>query len=220
MDLRVERGTATRQLLLAGATQLFAERGFDDVSIELVLKQTKVSKGALYHHFSSKDALFVAVLEEVESRIVATVSAAAQHAQNPLDALRAGCGAWLELVAGDAVVRRIAVIDAPSVLGWQAWRELEGRYALGLLRSVLRMAANAGCFPLSHVDVYASMLLAVLNEMAMRLARAEDRGLATSTAKDAIELAISSVIGVEAYGPWLRTQGSCATKEEPGKSRV
>ena len=207
MDLRVERGAATRQLLLAGATQLFAERGFDDVSIELVLKQTNVSKGALYHHFSSKDALFVAVLEEVESRIVATVSAAAQHSQNPLDALRAGCDAWLELVAGDAVVRRVAVIDAPSVLGWQAWRELEGRYALGLLRSVLSVAANAGRLPLSHVDVYASMLLAVLNEMAMRLARAEDRGSAAATAKDAIELAISSVIGVEAHGPWPRTEG-------------
>jgi len=207
LDLRVERGAATRQLLLAGARQLFAERGFDDVSIELVLKETKVSKGALYHHFNSKVALFVAVLEDVESHIVATVSAASMGAQNPLDALRAGCDAWLELVAEDAVVRRIAVIDAPSVLGWQAWRELEGKYALGLLRSTLSMAANAGCFPLSHIDVYASMLLAVLNEMAMRLARAEDRDSAAATARDAVELVISGLIGVEAHGPWLRKVG-------------
>ena len=146
MDLRVERGTATRQLMISRAKQLFSDKGFGDASIDLVLKETKLSKGALYHHFSGKEALFAAVLEDVEGTIVETVSAASQGATNPLDALRAGCDAWVRLVLEDPVVRRIAVIDAPSVLGWQAWRELEGRYALGLLQNAMKMASNAGLF--------------------------------------------------------------------------
>ena len=202
MDLRVERGTATRQLLLERAKQLFAERGFDAVSIDLVLQEARVSKGALYHHFGGKEVLFAAVLEDVEAFIVETVSAASVGALNPLDALRAGCDAWVRLVAEDPVVRRIAVIDAPSVLGWQAWRELEGRYAFGLLRGALGMAAEAGCFPPSHVAVFASMLLAVLNEMAMLIVRTEDRAFAGTMARDAIELLISRLIGVEPNGPW------------------
>ena len=202
MDLRVERGAATRQLVISRAKQLFADKGFNDVSIDLVLKVTKLSKGALYHHFSGKEALFAAVLEDVEATIAETVSAASQGATNPLDALRAGCDAWVRLVLEDPVVRRIAVIDAPSVLGWQAWRELEGRYALGLLQTALKVASHAGCFPASHVSVYASMLLAVLNEMAMTLARAQDQKKAGRMARDAIELVVSSLMGVEPNAPW------------------
>ena len=175
MDLRVERGAATRQLVISRAKQLFADKGFNDVSIDLVLKVTKLSKGALYHHFSGKQALFAAVLEDVEATIAETVSAASQGATNPLDALRAGCDAWVRLVLEDPAVRRIAVIDAPTVLGWQAWRELEGRYALGQLQNAMQAASDAGCFPASHISVYASMLLAVLNEMAMTLARSQDQ---------------------------------------------
>ena len=202
MDLRVKRGTATRQLVISRAKQLFSDKGFGDASIDLVLKETKLSKGALYHHFSGKEALFAAVLEDVEGTIVETVSAASQGATNPLDALRAGCDAWVRLVLEDPVVRRIAVIDAPSVLGWQAWRELEGRYALGLLQNAMKMASNAGCFPASHAGVYASMLLAVLNEMAMTLARARDQKKAGRMARDAIELVVSSLMGVEPNAPW------------------
>ena len=202
MDLRVERGTATRQLLLERAKRLFAEKGFDAVSIDLVLQEARVSKGALYHHFGGKEVLFVAVLEDVEAFVVKTVGEASVGASNPLDALRAGCEAWVRLVAEDPVVRRIAVIDAPAVLGWKAWRELEGRYAFGLLRGALGMAAEAGCFPPSHVGVYASMLLAVLNEMAMLIVRTEDATVARAMARDAIELLISRLIGVEPNGPW------------------
>jgi len=202
LDLRSERGVATRQQVLGSATRLFAERGYDDVSVELVLKECGISKGALYHHFRSKEALFTSVLEAVEVRVMATVATASQEATNPLDALRAGCGAWLDLVASDAAVRRIAVIDAPSVLGWHAWRELEAQYALGLLRAALSIAASLGCFSPSRVDAYANMLLAVLNEMAMLIARAEDRGQAIAIATDAAELLISRLIGVEAGAPW------------------
>lgn len=65
----VARGEATRSQLLAIATRMFAERGYEDTSIEAVLREAGVSRGSLYHHFASKEALFEAVAEEVETDV-------------------------------------------------------------------------------------------------------------------------------------------------------
>ena len=65
----VARGEATRSQLLAIATRMFAERGYEDTSIEAVLREAGVSRGSLYHHFASKEALFEAVAEEVETSV-------------------------------------------------------------------------------------------------------------------------------------------------------
>jgi AcrR family transcriptional regulator len=173
----------------------------------MVLTDCGISKGALYHHFRSKEALFASVLEAIEARIVETVARRSEDATNPLDALRSGCGAWLDLVASDEAVRRIAVIDAPAVLGWHAWREMEGRYALGLLRSALASAASLGCLEPEQVGACASMLLAALNEMAMLIARADDRGRAIADGRHVVELLVSRLIGVDPGAEWSSRAG-------------
>src|SRR5437763_5443643 len=110
----VARGEATRSQLIAIATRMFAERGYEDTSIEAVLREAGISRGSLYHHFASKEALFDAVLEGVEIRVGEATRAAAEGATDLVAALRAGCLAWIRL-AGDPVVQRILLIDAPSV---------------------------------------------------------------------------------------------------------
>lgn len=191
MLLKPGRGAATRQSIVAAATRLFAQDGFDATSIDAVLAACGISKGALYHHFRNKEALFAAVLETVEVRIVEHADAASRDAATPADALRAGCEAWLALVVADEAVRRIAVIDAPAVLGWHGWRAMEDRYALGLLKAAL---AAAGTDP-ARTDLYASMLLAVLNETAMLVARAPDRAAAAQSARQAVGQVIAGLTG-------------------------
>src|SRR5258707_7108110 len=93
MNVRVERGQATRRQLVAAATTLFATRGYEATSIEAVLEEAGVSRGALYHHFEDKRALFEAVLDTVESDLAATGMAAAQDVAEPADMLKAGCPA-------------------------------------------------------------------------------------------------------------------------------
>src|SRR5690242_20854208 len=83
---------------------MFAERGYEDTSIEAVLREAGVSRGSLYHHFASKEALFEAVAEEVETDVGARTLAAAAGADGPVAALRAGSLAWIRL-AGDPVVQ-------------------------------------------------------------------------------------------------------------------
>jgi AcrR family transcriptional regulator len=202
MDRRIDRGAATRRGIVGIATRLFAEEGYEAISIERVLRTCAISRGALYHHFASKEALFTAVLEATEERVAETTAAAARGAANPLDALRAGCAAWLHLAACDAEVRQIVLIDAPSVVGWQAWREIDGRHALGLLKAGLGMAAADRRQQPDKVDVYAHMLLAVLIEMALLIARSEDSEVAMRTAEEAVEQVVSRLVGVEPHAPW------------------
>src|SRR5579859_5193587 len=86
----VARGEATRAQLIAIATRMFADRGYEETSIEAVLREAGVSRGSLYHHFASKEALFEAVAEEVEDSVGSQTMAAADGITEPLDALRAG----------------------------------------------------------------------------------------------------------------------------------
>src|SRR5437660_7112911 len=98
-----ERGQATRGHLLDVARELFTERGFEDTSVELVLERSGVSKGSLYHHFGSKEALFEVVLDAVEAEVAIILVDAARRATSPVGALRAACKAWVRL-ARDPVV--------------------------------------------------------------------------------------------------------------------
>src|SRR5260221_4638912 len=106
----VARGEATRAQLIAIGTSLFAPRGYDDTSIEAVLREAGISRGSLYHHFAGKEALFEAVLQDVEARVGSETIAAAEGAGGPGAAALPGCLAWVR-VAGDPAVQRIRVVD-------------------------------------------------------------------------------------------------------------
>jgi AcrR family transcriptional regulator len=173
MNKNVERGQVTRAHLIDVATRLFAAHGYDGTSIEAVLADSGVSRGSLYHHFPGKDALFLAVLEEVGERSAQPVLEAMRDAPDPVAALRAGCLGWIRL-AGDPVVQQIMLIDAPAVLGWQRWRDLDERSTLGVIRAALAYAAETGSIEPRHVDIFAHIVLAAANEVALMIARADD----------------------------------------------
>ena len=185
MNVRVERGQATRRQLVAAATALFAARGYEATSIEAVLEEAGVSRGALYHHFEDKRALFEAVLDTVESDLAATVMAAAQDVADPADMLQAGCLAWLGQVR-DPVVRRVALVDAPAVLGWERWREIDECHWFGLLKSALAESLPPSRLDATSLDVLAHMLLAALNELAFVIARADDPDAAAHAGQAAV----------------------------------
>ncbi|WP_433475737.1 TetR family transcriptional regulator [Spirillospora sp. CA-142024] len=170
------------------ATELFADRGYEGTSIEAVLERAGVSRGSLYHHFPGKDRLFEAVVEAVHAQVgEATLAAAgASGATEAHDLLKAAELAWIRL-AGDAVVRRILLIDAPTVLGWRRWRDIEEQYSLGMLKAVLQEAATAGRVPARLVEPFAHILLAAGNEMALVIALADDVPAAQAAAEAAVE---------------------------------
>ena len=190
----IERGQATREHLIEVATELFAARGYEGTSIDAVQQGAGVSRGSLYHHFASKDALFEAVLEALEARVGNEVVVAAATAPDPVARLRAGCLAWVRL-AGDPVVQRILLVDAPSVLGWQRWRAMEEQHALGGIRAILHVIAGQGKLRPELAGTLAHVLLASVNEVALLVARAEDKETAMKDGADAIDELLQRLFG-------------------------
>ncbi|MEA5361382.1 TetR/AcrR family transcriptional regulator [Amycolatopsis sp., V23-08] len=194
MNKKIDRGQATRDHLVAVATGLFTEHGYDGTSIEAVLKAADVSRGALYHHYAGKDALFAAVLDTVYERVEADGVVATRGVTDPAETLRAACQAWIRST-GDPVVRQVLLIDAPAVLGWQRWREADERRTLGSIKALLRRVAADGRIPVPRVDFYAHVLLAGVNEIAMLVARAEDHAAAAADAAEATGELLDRLLG-------------------------
>ena len=195
----VARGEATRGQLIAIATRMFAEHGYEDTSIEAVLREAGVSRGSLYHHFPSKEALFEAVAEEVETSVGAQTVAAASESEGAVEALRAGFVAWIRL-AGDPVVQRILLIDGPSVLGWDRWRAMEEHHALGLVRAGLQIIAEEGKMRPELVGTMAHVLLASVNEVALLVARSDDKEAAMRAGADTIDELLQRLFDLWARG--------------------
>jgi hypothetical protein len=122
------------------------------------------------------------------------VITAASEAADAVGALSAGCIAWVRL-AGDPVVQRILLIDAPAVLGWARWRELEERHALGLIRAAMQGARDEGLVRPDLVDSFAHMLLAAISEMALLVARADAQIAAMQSSTVAVGELVRRLLG-------------------------
>src|SRR6185437_2025483 len=171
-DLRSE---ATRRRLVSAARTLFGARGYAEVGTEEIVRAAGVTRGALYHQFRDKADLFAAVAEEVEAEIADRIAAGAAEAaaDDPVGALRIGARLFLDACA-EPEVERIILLDAPAVLGWEAWRDLAGRYGLGLVQVALQTAMDAGVIVAQPVVPLAHVLVGALDECALYVAGAED----------------------------------------------
>src|SRR3954470_11370091 len=196
MNRNAERGRATREHLVDVATGLFATEGYERTSIEAVMRAAGVSKGALYHHFPGKDALFEAVMDRTTERVDAALVTAAAGRTSAVDLVRIGCLTWIRL-AVDPVVQQIMLIDAPAVLGWQRWRERDEADTLGTPRGALAHAASQGVLDPRHVDVFAHALLATANELAIMIARAARPAEALIGAEVALEELLDRILGAD-----------------------
>lgn len=170
---QAERSETTRGALIGAARRLFAERGYAAVATEEIVRETGVTRGALYHHFDGKEELFAAVYEQVEADLVAELGQVATDAADPLDALHRGAARFLEACRRPEV-QRIALIDAPSVLGWERWREIGVRYGFGLIEEVLRAGMEQGVIEPQPLRPLTHLLLGAIDEAAMLVARSED----------------------------------------------
>ncbi len=136
---------ATRAALLEEATRLFGTRGYAGTSLEDVAAASQVTRGAVYHHFDGKQALFEAVLEAQETRAIAQITAAATAA-DPLEAARQALDAFLDQCC-DPIYGRLVWLEGPAALGWLRWRECEQQYAFGLVERFITALVDADYLP-------------------------------------------------------------------------
>ncbi len=195
---QAERTAATRGALIAAARTLFTGRGFAGVSAEEIVAAAGVTRGALYHHFEDKTGLFAAVFEAIEEETIARIGAGA-GAGSALDRMRAGTRAWLDLCR-EPEVHRIALIEAPAVLGWERWRAIGDRYSLALVEYLLAAAIAAGEIPPQPVAPLAHILLGVVREGALFLATAEDPAAAQRDVGQAVDRILLGLGGTAGGG--------------------
>ncbi|HYZ90781.1 MAG TPA: TetR/AcrR family transcriptional regulator [Actinomycetota bacterium] len=190
---QAERSEHTRAALVRVARELFTEPGYAATPIEEVAERAGVTKGALYHHFRNKRDLFQAVFEEIEQELVTKVILAAGAAGDDVwKGMRLGVKAFLE-ASLDASVGRIVLIDGPSVLGWDAWKEIDDRYGFEIVRGSLQAAVDAGIIAKRPVDPLARLFLAALSEAAIQIARAPDQKRAMKEMTDAVQSLLDSM---------------------------
>ena len=191
---QADRSAATRDALVAAARRLFAAQGFAEVPTDTIVAAAGVTRGALYHQFADKTALFDAVLEAVEADIARRLAAAAADAgiSDPVEALRHAVRTWLDICV-EPEIHRIALIDGPSVLGWTRWREVCQQYVFGLVQALLAHGIELGRIrplplrPLVHV------LMGAGDEAALYVGEAADRTRARAEMIEVLDQLIDGV---------------------------
>jgi AcrR family transcriptional regulator len=168
-----ERTDTTRRALVLAARRLFTSNGYAATSTTDVAREAGVARGGLYHHFPDKEALFRAVHESIEEEMAAAIVRATDGVADPYDALVAGLDAFLDhcLVPSTA---RIALEQAPSVLGWAEWREIDNRHGLGLVTVALHAAMDAGALRPQPVRPLAHLLISACGEAGLLIAASPD----------------------------------------------
>ncbi len=183
---QAERSETTRTALTEAARRLFAERGYADVGTEEIVRAAGVTRGALYHHFDGKRDLLRAVYEEIEAELAQELADKFTPGAGAVETLRAGAGMFLDHCL-EPEVQRIVLLDAPAVLGWEEWRAIGARYALGLIEALLAAGMESGEIRRQPIEPLSHALLGALDEVAMLVARADDPVLARSEAGETLE---------------------------------
>jgi AcrR family transcriptional regulator len=163
----------TRQALLESAATAFAEHGFAATSIADIAASARVTKGAVYHHFPDKRALFEAVLNQCDEAAQSKVlRAIAKHPDDLWGGVLAALDVTLD-VCVDPIFGRLIYVEGPVALGWTRWRECEDEYTYGNIRLLLNSAIHAGMFsPDVPAHAMAQLMTGMITHAGVALAEA------------------------------------------------
>jgi AcrR family transcriptional regulator len=192
---RDEHVADTRQALVDAARKLFTEQGYAATGTEEIVAAARVTRGALYHHFRDKTDLFRAVMEQIAREVAERLIEAelsrpggapgegdAPGETNAWDEVRDGLSAFLDLCVETDDFQRIVLVEGPAVLGHEAWDDLVAQHGSNLLAEWLSRAIEQGSIAPVPVQPLTRLLIAMISESSLYIARADDR----SAARDAM----------------------------------
>ena len=197
---RAEYSATTKRALVDVARDLFTEHGYAGTSLDAIVAGADVTKGALYHHYAGKQALFEAVFERVEHEASKAVHDRIKDESDPWDKARAGLRAFLEVVR-DPTYRRVVIQDGPAVLGYERFREQEERSTFSNVLVIVAAVLSAGDLDLDEAmqKTFARIFFGAMSSAGESVSLAED----PEAASDRVEAAIGIILdGLQALsGP-------------------
>src|SRR3954464_3045361 len=173
MAKQAERRAATTEAILKAGRRLFGEQGFAATTMDDIAEAARVAKGAVYHHFATKEAVFEAVFEQVSRDLVLEIHRAARTEKDVLAAMMAGSQHYFAACAKGPTCQ-IILRDGPAVLGWERWREIDTRHFGGKIPRALAAAMDAGLIARQPVEPLARLLLGAVTEAAVACAGRTD----------------------------------------------
>jgi AcrR family transcriptional regulator len=188
-SLRSEQVAQTRAALVTAGRRLFGANGFATTSVEDIAREARLTTGALYHHFPTKAAVFEAVFEQVHADLLAASAAAAPNADDAVELLVAGFGAFLDEMLNPEVAR-IIVTDAPAVLGLARFTELDERYALAATVAALDAANESGALVIDDPQTLALLLFGALTRAGLLIASSPE----PTATRDAVAATLRALI--------------------------
>jgi len=192
MTTNEQRRLATRAKLIAAAFEHFAHDGYENTRTESILEQAGMSRGAMYHHFSSKRELFEAVFVSVTIKTIEHATRVGSKGESPLADLIAACFSWLRAVKKPDIAA-ILLDQAPQVLGWKRAREIESEYSLAPMKQSLERAVAAGEAKVASSEFTALLINAVLAEAALEALHGKTK-VTAATQEAAIQQLIYGLI--------------------------
>jgi AcrR family transcriptional regulator len=173
MAKQAERRAATTEAILKAGRRLFGEQGFAATTMDDIAEAARVAKGAVYHHFATKEAVFEAVFDQVSHDLVLEIDRAARTERDVLAAMVAGTQHYFAACA-KGPTGQIILRDGPAVLGWERWREIDARHFGGKMPRALAAAMDAGLIARQPVEPLARLLLGAVTEAAVACAGRAD----------------------------------------------
>ena len=186
MAKQAERRAATTEAILKAGRRLFGERGFAATTIDDIAEAAQVAKGAVYHHFATKEAVFAAVFDAVSRDLVADIDRAVRTEKDVLAAIVAGTQHYFAACA-KGPIGQIILRDGPAVLGWERWREIDAQHFGGKFPLALAAAMEAGLIARQPVEPLSRLLLGAVTEAAVACAGRTDVQKAGSEYSDAFK---------------------------------
>lgn len=175
MATQAERREKTRTAIVKAAKRIFGERGFAAATMDDIATGARVAKGAVYHHFPTKEAVFEAVFEQVSLELVSELDRISRAENDPLAAMAAGTQGYFAACA-KGPTGQIILRDGPAVLGWQRWREIDARHFGGKFPRALTAAMDAGLIARQPIEPLARLLLGAVTEAAVAVSTGSDLG--------------------------------------------
>ena len=190
-----QRSAATRQALVAAGRRLWAERGYAEVGTPEIAAAAGVTRGAMYHQFADKTEVYAAVLEVIEDEVMERIGNGIAEAgrDDIVEVMKVGARIWLDACAEPAV-HRIVLIEAPSVLGWERWREVSMRHGMGMVQALIENAIETGRIPRQPVLPLAHVMIGALDEAAIYLARSDGSAKTREEVDTIIDRMIDAVL--------------------------
>ena len=177
MATQAERREKTQTAIIKAAKRIFGERGFAAATMDDIAAGARVAKGAVYHHFPTKEALFEAVFDQVSRELVADLDRISRAEKDALAAMAAGTQGYFAACSKGAT-GQIILRDGPAVLGWERWREIDARHFGGKFPRALTAAMDAGLIARQPIEPLARLLLGAVTEAAVAVSAGPDIGKA------------------------------------------